>query len=598
MASSTSARWNDLGEAAPAASWRVRLLPDMAGIAGLVTFLYVLTFYQGHTRLFRDSDAGWHIRSGEEILRSGTLPRADPYSFSRTGEPWMNWEWLADVAGGAAHRAAGLAGVTAFYAAAIAVAVWLWFRLHWRLGTNFLLAAALAVPLLGTINLHWLARPHIFSWTLMLWAVWWLEGEPGRGRPVGSMVWWAAGSALWANLHGSFLFAPLAAGLYAAARLLRRSEWPAARYYGLAALVAGAATLLNPYGWNLHRHVIGYLSDARLLASVGEFQSFNFHVDGAGQILLALGVSAAGTLAALGRRRLDHFLLGVLLLGWSLRSARGLPLVALVLLPIAGAYLSGWWRERGLTALREYGERLGDLDRRASPWIWAPLLLAVAVASSRLPAGFPGHEFPVEAAARLEQLAPELFRGEGRLLAPDKFGGYLIYRFEGRLKVFLDGRSDFYGAAFLQEWRRLAQVRPGWGAILDKHRFTHALLPNDYSLVEALERAGWTVLHRDSTATLLALALPDTAQLRDRGARSQRAASTLVWTLGILPAASDLRSVEKQFRGPVRHYQSRARGPGAGEGARPTGQTFLIPSGGPQTHGDSLTVAAQHPRPA
>ena len=26
----------------------------------------------------------------------------------------------------------------------------------------------------------------------------------------------------------------------------------------------------------------------------------------------------------------------------------------------------------------------------------------------------------------------------------DKFGGYLIYRFEGRRKVFFDGRSDFY----------------------------------------------------------------------------------------------------------------------------------------------------------
>ena len=50
-----------------------------------------------------------------------------------------------------------------------------------------------------------------------------------------------------------------------------------------------------------------------------------------------------------------------------------------------------------------------------------------------------------------------------RLLAPDKFGGYLIYRFQGRMKVFFDGRSDLYGAEFLKQYARLVQVRPsGW----------------------------------------------------------------------------------------------------------------------------------------
>ena len=89
------------------------------------------------------------------------------------------------------------------------------------------------------------------------------------------------------------------------------------------------------------------------------------------------------------------------------------------------------------------------------------------------------------------------------LLAPDKFGGYLIYRFDGRLKVFFDGRSDFYGASFLRDWRNLVQVRPGWQDQITRYGFTHALLPNDYSLVDALQRAGWTVLYRDRTVTLL-----------------------------------------------------------------------------------------------
>ena len=464
------------------------LLPDLAAVAGLLTFLYVLFLYEGYTRLFRDADAGWHLRSGEAMLSTGAFPRQDPYSFSKAGEPWMNWEWLADLVSGAAHRAAGLAGVAVLYTAAIALAVWLWFRLHWRVGTNFLLAAALAVPLLGTLNLHWLARPHVWGWVLLLAAIHLLEAEPSPRRLIAYTVL----STVWANVHGSFVLAPLLALLYGVPR-----------WAGLSA----AATFINPYGWQLHRHVLAYLTDSSLLASVGEFQSFNFHTGGSGQILLTLGLAAAGTTLALYHGRYSHFLLGCLLLAGALRSARGLPLVALALLPIAGSHLTipdglGRW----LTPARDYGDRLRALDRQTAAWRFAPLLLILAllsVSAVRPRAGFPASEFPVAAASQLPTLAPELFRGQGRLLAPDKFGGYLIYRFAGSLKVFFDGRSDFYGSAFLDEWRRLAQVRPGWGALVEKYRFTHALLPNDYSLVEALQRAGWTILYRDSMVTLL-----------------------------------------------------------------------------------------------
>lgn len=524
MAATTSYRLRAAGHESRVSRVEARAwLPDVASVAAVLTFFYVLFVFNGPTRLFHDSDAGWHIRSGEQILRTVELPARDPYSFSRPAAPWMNWEWLSDVTTASAHRAAGLGGVALLFSAAIAVVTWLWFRLHWKLETNFLLACALAVPLLGTVNLHWLARPHVFSWLLMLAALLWAEQGPSRH----GLVSYAALAALWANVHGSFLFAPLLAFLYGGASLLRPLIWSMdrsaehkrARYFFGAGCAAALASLLNPYGWQLHRHVLAYLGNRDLLASVGEFQSFNFHAAGAGEIILALAVAAAGTMAALARRRIDHFLLGVALLGLALQSARGLPLVALLLLPIAGSHLSALWKSAaGSSALRPglrgwlekafaYGEQLRAVERRAASPVWvvpalaAACILAAPLVSAR--AGFPSAEFPVSAAARLEQLAPELFSGQGRLLAPDKFGGYLIYHFDGRLKVFFDGRSDFYGAEFLNNYRRLVQVRPGWQQGLERFGFTHALLPNDYSLVDALERSGWSVLYRDGAATLL-----------------------------------------------------------------------------------------------
>ena len=144
------------------------LVPDLALVAACVTLFYCLFLFQGYRKLFRDSDAGWHIRAGEAILSTGDLPRTDPYSFTRAGQPWFAWEWMADIAAGAIDRAAGLSGVALFYAAAIAAGVWLWFRLQWALDGNFLLACAMASLLLSTCNIHWLARPHVLSWLFLL----------------------------------------------------------------------------------------------------------------------------------------------------------------------------------------------------------------------------------------------------------------------------------------------------------------------------------------------------------------------------------------------------------------------------------------------
>jgi hypothetical protein len=132
-------------------------------------------------------------------------------------------------------------------------------------------------------------------------------------------------------------------------------------------------------------------------------------------------------------------------------------------------------------------------------WV-APLLLFLLLQTPGVAArtGFPPDQFPVAAAAQVERLP-----ADARLFAPDKFGGYLIYRFSGRRKVFFDGRSDFYGAEFLKRYGRMAQVRPGWREIWDSFAFTHALLPVDYSLIPALQAAGWRELYRDRTAVLL-----------------------------------------------------------------------------------------------
>ncbi len=54
------------------------LLPNLAAMLAAATLFYCLFLYGAGEKLFRDSDSGWHIRNGENILANRALPRTDP----------------------------------------------------------------------------------------------------------------------------------------------------------------------------------------------------------------------------------------------------------------------------------------------------------------------------------------------------------------------------------------------------------------------------------------------------------------------------------------------------------------------------------------
>jgi hypothetical protein len=151
-------------------------------------------------------------------------------------------------------------------------------------------------------------------------------------------------------------------------------------------------------------------------------------------------------------------------------------------------------RERFVSSFLAYSVNLRALDARFCGLALAPFILLAAFRLTPA-AGFPPDQFPVAAYSHIPAAA--------RLFAPDKFGGYLIYRSNGTLKVFFDGRSDLYGADFLRQYSRLVQVRPGWRQYWESFHFTHALVPADAPLLPALEQIGWRPLYQDKTATLL-----------------------------------------------------------------------------------------------
>jgi hypothetical protein len=260
-------------ERAPAV-WLQWVLPSFADLFFLV-LLCMLAFSPLSAGLLRDADTGWHIRSGELILTTHAVPRTDPFSYTKQGEPWYAWEWMYDIVIAAIHHVSGLNGVVLFTAAVISVTFALLFRFILRRSGNLAVAGFLTLLAAAAAQVHMLARPHVLSWLLaLLWAETLFRFEDGESS---ALLWLPPLMLLWANVHAGFVLGLGLLGVFSIGRawtaLSAPREGDRRKIAQLAAILALCllTTLLTPYGYRLHVHVYQYLSDSFLMNSIDEF---------------------------------------------------------------------------------------------------------------------------------------------------------------------------------------------------------------------------------------------------------------------------------------------------------------------------------------
>lgn len=490
--------------------WRRWLLPSLFDVLLISIPIWFFSLTEGGLAVvLADGDTGWHIRTGQWILDHGRLIYHDLFSFTKAGEPWFAWEWLAGVWLALLHRADGLQAVALFALAAGVAFCGIVFRhMLWR-GVNLWIALPLTFLCFGAATLHLLARPHMFTLVLVPAAAWWIEADRRHPRPT---IWLLVPlAALWANLHGGWpaLVAMLAlAAIGAAAETVSGSgSWPLARRYAVLALLCLAAALVNPYGWKLHLHIMHYLRADYIRNMVGEFRAPSFRGEPMLQyeLLLLASLAACGFLVA--RRQFTASLWILLWAHASLQSARHIPLFAGVAAPLlAGELQRAWdaWARRA--GRRSAPALLGDLAADAAPQLrrmslW-PVVLLILAALRLLPmpyfSDFPPERFPVAMTARHRPL----LQG-ARILTQDQWADYLIYRDWPRIRVFFDGRSDFYGPEIAREYLQALEGRPGWEKVLEKYRFDTVLLPPTAALASLLKISpGWRLVDDDGQAVL------------------------------------------------------------------------------------------------
>ncbi len=509
----------------------VKLLPSLTDFAFLMPIVFLFSRMDGVKTLLSDCDTGWHIRAGEWIVANHGVPARDIFSFSRAGDPWYAWEWLSDVVFAWLNRGGGLAAVVLFSILVIAVTSMLLFRLA-RRKSNAIVALAVTMVAAAASSVHWLARPHLF--TLLFFVLFYGALEhvrDGRTRVWGVpyLALLPAATILWTNLHGGFFVGILLIALYGGGELLktafsadgeeRRQAVRRAGRYFLCALACLAASLANPYFYHLHVHVWQYVSDPYQSQHIMEFLSLSFHHPAAIFLESMLIMSAAAAFWYVSQGRFTEPLL---MLAWghaALLAARNIPIFMIVAAPPVAAAMEEWLArlpklcvaEWLRSAVRKFNLVAAETSGTDDIGRWHVASVAgVLVVAALLYAPSPPKRFRAEfdpksyPAGAIETLRRD---PSARIFTFDQWGDYLIYRLYPRTKVFVDGRSDFYGDDFEEKCSAVLSVKYDWEKTLDGFGVDTILLPPSAPLAGALkESSRWRVVYDDGVALVFQFA--------------------------------------------------------------------------------------------
>jgi hypothetical protein len=457
-------------------------------------------------RSVTDPDVWWHLRTGQLIVQTRAVFHTDPYSFTRFGQPWVDHEWLSQILIFGVYRLAGWGGLIVGFGAVIAAAFLVVF---WRCPGRPYIAGV--ITLLGALASapSWGVRPQML--TLLLASVLVLILERSYARP--QLLWWTpALMLLWVNLHAGYALGIALMALFLVGDALdaafgfEGADAPGARYraLALAIVVCLAVVPLNPYGAAMYAYPLETMRSRAMQSYIGEWFSPDFHQ--AVYLPTLAMILATIALPALSPRRLrprEILLLSVTTYA-ALRSVRHIPIYSLIAIPILSAMVLAWLQQRWLGN--------GFNSKKSSMTAAKTLLNAVFLAGfliflvvrvryvTHRQAETEVKEFPAAAIS---------FIRTQRLPAPMlnhyNWGGYFIWRLYPEYRVYIDGRADLYGDAFMDELATTYYLRgDSWRKPFERWGIRTVVLPPDAPLVTALRGLpDWETMYSDNQAVVL-----------------------------------------------------------------------------------------------
>lgn len=483
----------------------------------LVFLLSMILVFISMIKPLAETDLFWHLRVGEYIFNTHSIPYTDFLSFSMFGYPYVYHSWGAELIMYVFFKLLGLWGISIVFALVTTIGT-LFLGLTIRLYTK----SSIALLLLPLFSGYFLAvsglRTQAFTFTLLALLGYLLANKQLSPLTTDQLSFKSLAKRiiimfllflLWVNLHGGFAVGMIVLGIYSAVKLfVSRERVIVLTRSALTMIVVLVATLINPYTYRSleQAFLMGTNSFARTNNAdwlpIQSSEIYSYQTDFIFVLLVSLVLL---WFVYKSRKRFIELFWSLIIFTLLLFESRRymLPLAVLIVPPslvlIAELLIKNKQKLINRAILPFYvlfgliigASTLVNLDGAA--YVNADMLRYGSFSKyTTLPAG---------AFVYLQQNGvPQRMLNEG------VWGGHLEWFFPNNL-FFIDGRMDNFfidGQSFLSVFHTIVHKLDGWEELFNQYDFDGVLLRPGREIVrELLETDRWYVAFEDDDAILL-----------------------------------------------------------------------------------------------
>ncbi|MGD0877171.1 MAG: hypothetical protein ABSA01_03360, partial [Anaerolineales bacterium] len=314
---------------------------------------------------------------------------------------------------------------------------------------------------------------------------------------------------VWVNLHAGYFLGLVLIVIFITGELVdlllsgfikREQDLPPPNLKSILALcitlgVSILVTLVNPNGVLIIIYPFQTLTSSSMQQFIQEWFSPDFHQlmwQPLAWLILALigfGMVSKKSISA------TNILLTVGFGYAALISMRNIPFFALAAIPVLSDQIGS------LINIHSTVAAPGRLYRLMIPILLAGIFLITCLRFIQVVQDQPRTElenFPKTAVDWLQNNPPT-----GNLFNSYNWGGYLIWRLFPQVRVYIDGRADVYGDAFIFDYMSIYNAEPGWESKLNDQDIQTILVESNAPLADALRQSpAWHVSFSDKLSTI------------------------------------------------------------------------------------------------
>lgn len=468
-------------------------------------------------------DLWYHLKTGEYICQTKTIPKKDLFSHTAFGREWVAQWWLYDVIVYQVQSHLGFNGLVFLKIVnALLILIVLLITMR-RFRVPLTLASLLLTWGMLIVANAWVDRPHLFSY---LYIVILIDILIAYRLGNHSSLWIIPLLTLiWSNTHASIplalvflvfaIFSEMWLKLSRGATPL--ASLPKALIFTL--ILAFISSLINPNHLRTHLYVFKINPEfvANNIVEWIPLSAFfeDYHI----KLFLVFGLlSLVSFFAATKKARFLHhslrptpfeILIYLALIYLAFSALRFAPVFVLILLPFTAKNILA------VFSLVKRKWRLPRLIPKIQPVILSltVILITMAIFEFKLEGSGLGVSFARYPAKALNFLLKE--KPPPELYHPFNWGGFLIWAAYPHYRVFIDGRLDMYVPDVYQAWLDVIRGKDNWAEILDQFKVNTVLLPSTgegIKLGNKIEQSNnWVLVYWDDQLGIFVKDIPENA---------------------------------------------------------------------------------------